>query len=110
VHYLCAEGIMLKITATNSGNQKTLVLEGKLVEPWVTELEKSWVEVQRARGAQNVLIDLKDVTVISPLGEDLLFQIMSEGAKFNCCRGVLTRQVVKQLKRRKVEQRRRDQG
>ena len=101
---------MLKITATDSGDQRTLVLEGKLVEPWVTELEKSWVEIQRAHGPQNVLIDLKDVTVISQLGENLLFQIMNEGAKFNCCRGVLTRQVVKQLKRRKVEQRRRDQG
>lgn len=92
---------MLKITAMNRGDQRTLVLEGKLVDPWVAELKKSWAEVQRTDEAQRVLIDLKDVTVISQEGENLLFEMMREGATFNCCRGVLTRHVVKQLARRR---------
>jgi anti-anti-sigma regulatory factor len=90
---------MLKITTTNSGDQQTLVLEGKLVDPWVTELQKSWTEVQRAGQSHNVLVELKDVTVISQNGENLLFQMMREGATFSC-RGVLTRHVMKQLERR----------
>ena len=99
---------MLKITTMNSGNQRTLVLEGKLVDPWVSELQKSWAEVKGAGQSEKVLVDLKDVTVISQNGENLLFQMMREGATFNCCRGVLTKHVVKQLQRRRQQQSEKD--
>ena len=99
---------MLKITTTNSDGRRTLVLEGKLVDPWLTELEKSWAEAQPMVEQGKVLVDLKDVTAISQHGENLLFQMMREGATFNCCRGVLTRHVVKQLERRRGEQARKD--
>ena len=95
---------MLKITTTNNGNQRTLVLEGTLVDPWVTELERSWTEAQHMVEQGKVRVDLKDVTAISQRGENLLFQMMCEGATFNCCRGVLTKHVVKQLERRRQEQ------
>ena len=95
---------MLKITTTNNGDQPTLVLEGQLVDPWVTELEKSWAEAQHMIEQGRIRVDLKDVTAISQQGENLLFQMMCEGATFNCCRGVLTRHVVKQLERRRLEQ------
>ena len=98
---------MLKITTTNNGSERTLVLEGTLVDPWVTELERSWSEAQMVEQGK-VLVDLKDVTVISQHGENVLFQMMCEGATFNCCRGVMTRHVVKQLQRRREEQVRRD--
>lgn len=55
-----------------------------------------------------VRVDLKDVTAISQHGENLLFQMLCEGATFNCCRGVLTRHVVKQLERRRQDQTRKD--
>jgi ABC-type transporter Mla MlaB component len=99
---------MLKITTTNSGTQRTLTLEGQLVDPWVGELEKSWTEAQHMDELRKVRVDLKDVTAISQQGENLLFQMMCEGATFNCCRGVLTRHVVKQLERRREEQARKD--
>ena len=95
---------MLKITTTSNGGQRTLVLEGQLVDPWVTELEKSWTEAQQMIEQGKVRVDLKDVTAISQHGENLLFQMMCEGATFNCCRGVLTKHVVKQLERRRQEQ------
>jgi len=98
---------MLKITTMNNGSERTLVLEGTLVDPWVTELERSWSEAQMVEQGK-VLIDLKDVTIISQHGENVLFQMMCEGATFNCCRGVMTRHVVKQLQRRREEQVRRD--
>lgn len=94
---------MLKITTTNNGDQRTLVLEGTLVDPWVSELEKSWSEAQQLVEQGKVRVDLKDVTAISQQGENLLFQMMCEGATFNCCRGVLTKHVVKQLERRRQE-------
>lgn len=101
---------MLKITAMTSGKQRKLVLEGKLVDPWVTELKKSWTDLQLQTQPEQIEVDLKDVTAISQQGENLLFQMMSEGATFNCCRGVLTRHVVRQLERRRVEQSGKAQG
>lgn len=90
---------MLKITSLNSAGSRTLVVEGKLVDPWLVELERIWNETGGVRGSQPVLVDLKDVTAISERGERLLLQMMVEGAKFNCCRGVLTRHVVERLVR-----------
>ena len=90
---------MLKITAMNCGDQRRLVLEGALVEPWVSELERNWAEI-KADTAGKVVVDLKDVTAISERGEDLLSQMMADGAKFQCCRGVLTKHVIQQLARK----------
>lgn len=95
---------MLKITAMANGKQRRLVLEGRLVDPWVTELEKSWTDLQLQTSPGEIQVDLKDVTAISQQGENLLFQMMREGATFNCCRGALTRHVVSQLERRREEQ------
>jgi hypothetical protein len=95
---------MLKITEMESGHQRTLVLEGKLVDPWVAELEKTWDEARRANQPRRLVVDLKDVTVISQRGENLLFQMMSEGAQFNCCRGVLTKHVLQRLECRREEE------
>lgn len=72
-----------------------------MVEPWVAELERSWSEALQNRGTRTTVIDLKDVIVISQGGEELLFQMMAEGATFNCCRGVLTKHILEQLERRR---------
>jgi len=95
---------MLKITAVDSERQRTLVLEGKLVDPWVAELERAWDDGRRLNHPRRLVVDLKDVTVISQRGEDLLFQMMSEGAQFNCCRGVLTKHVLQRLEQRREEE------
>jgi hypothetical protein len=46
------------------------------------------------------VIDLRDVTAISERGQQLLQEMMTEGAKFQCLRGVLTMHVVKRLIKR----------
>ena len=91
---------MLKITAVDTANRRTLVLEGQLIDPWVTELERSWIEARASGGAHSIVVDLKDVTAISQRGENVLYKMMADGAEFNCCRGVLTRHVLEQLKHR----------
>jgi len=95
---------MLKITAIDSDQRLTLALEGRLVDPWVSELKRSWMDAQSAKGERTIVVDLKDVTAISQRGENLLFQMMSEGATFNCCRGVLTKHVLQRLERRRESQ------
>jgi hypothetical protein len=88
---------MLKITAIDREGQRTLVLEGRLADPWLSDLELTWKTAREMRDGRSLLIDLKDVTSISERGEVVLRQMMVEGAKFNCCRGVLTRHVVRRL-------------
>jgi hypothetical protein len=91
---------MLKITTIDSASQRTLVLEGKLVDPWVAELEKTWHEARRQPEPRRLVIDLENVTVISQHGENVLFQILSDGAQF-CCNGVLTKHVLQELTRKR---------
>ena len=91
---------MLKITAIDNEQSTTLVLEGQLIDPWISELERSWSEVRLSIRPRSIVVDLKDVTAISQHGENVLYRMMADGAELNCCRGVLTRHVLQQLKQR----------
>ena len=91
---------MLKITSITNANHTTLVLEGQLAEPWLSELERIWGESQMSIPTRTIVVDLKDVTVISQSGENILFRMMAGGVEFNCCRGILTKHVLQQLKQR----------
>ena len=91
--------MMLKISIVESPTRLRLVLEGKLIVPWVSELRRSWVVVQAQLRGRQPLIDLRDVTHISREGENALLELMVDGARFTC-KGVFTRRVIEQLARR----------
>jgi hypothetical protein len=91
---------MLKISIIENRPERRLVLEGKLIAPWVAELRNAWKAANGELEGRALVVDLRNVTVISQEGENALFELMSEGAKFRCC-GVLTRHVLKQLARKK---------
>ncbi|MFZ3339796.1 MAG: hypothetical protein WA213_02860 [Terriglobales bacterium] len=90
---------MFKISIVETDGQRRLVLAGKLVPPWTTELESAWRAAAEQLRGRKLIVDLTDVTVISQDGEDTLFKLMKSGAKFSCG-GVLMRHVLKQLARR----------
>jgi hypothetical protein len=90
---------MFKISIIETEGRRKLVLEGKLVPPWTTEVESAWRKAGEQLRGRKLVIDLRNVTLISPDGENTLFKLMTEGAKF-CPSGVLTRHVLKQLARR----------
>ena len=87
---------MLKISILDSPSQRTLVLAGTLVEPWVAELSNTWNWAKECPAGQQLIIDLKDVTRISHEGECALLEVMKDGAKF-FSDGVLTNHLVRQL-------------
>src|SRR5690348_2005266 len=91
---------MLKITEIDGNHRRTLVLEGQLVAPWISVLEQSWNELRLSQSAEPIVIDLKDVTAISPEGQQVLSRMIAEGAELVCYRGVLIKQVLQQLKQR----------
>jgi len=90
---------MFKISIVDTPAQRKLVVEGRLTEPWVEELRTSWRSVSRNLDGRKVIIDLSSLTVISREGEDAIFDLMKQGAKFSCA-GILTRHVLKGLARR----------
>jgi hypothetical protein len=90
---------MLKISIVDTPAQCRIVLEGKLIAPWVTELKKTWEALAADLGGREFVVDLSDVTFISREGENALLELMRHGAKFQC-RGVFTKHIVQQLTHR----------
>ena len=89
---------MLRITTIESGRQRKLVVEGKLIEPWVAELKKSWLQAKQSLNDHELVIDLCNVTVISRQAEGVLLEIKREGARF-VCGGILNKHVVRRIER-----------
>jgi hypothetical protein len=89
---------VLKISQLESPHERRLVLEGKLVTPWTTELQSACEEARKNLEGREFVVDLKNLTVISQEGETLLAALMHEGVKFHGC-GVYARQVLWQLAR-----------
>ena len=90
---------MLRISIIELRNERRLVLEGKLIAPWTTELRSACEKARENLKGRELVVDLRNLTVISPEGENLLVTLMNEGIKFRCC-GVFTRQLLRELARR----------
>lgn len=90
---------MLRISTVDTRFQRRLVLEGKLVEPWLGELREAFRLAGETLDGRKLVVDLTDVTVISCEAESTLSELMERGAKFSCG-GVLIKHVLKQLARR----------
>ena len=91
--------LMFKISIVETHGQRRLVLEGKLIRPWTAEVESAWRSAAQQLDGRKLVVDLTNVTLISPDGENTLFKLMRDGATF-FCGDVLTKHVMKQLARR----------
>ena len=90
---------MLKITISDTQSMRRVVLEGKLLRPWTDEVEKAWRNAGEHLGGRRLIVDLANVTVIGPDGENALLGLIRAGAKFSC-EGVFTKHVLKELTRK----------
>lgn len=90
---------MFKLSIIETDGQRRLVLEGKLVSPWTAEVESAWRNAGEQLQGRRLIVDLTNLTLISREGENTLFKLMNDGAKFSCG-DVLTKHVLKQLARR----------
>jgi hypothetical protein len=94
---------VFKISIVDTRSRRKLIVEGTLVGPWVAELGTAWRNASQDLDRRNLIINLRNLTVISRDGEDAIFDLMKKGAKFSCG-GVLTRHVLKQLVRKKQQE------
>jgi hypothetical protein len=90
---------MLRISTIDTRLQRRIILEGKLVDPWLGELREVWRNANETLEGRKLVVDLTDVTVIGCEAESTLSELIQQGAKFSCG-GVLIKHVLKQLTRR----------
>ena len=89
---------MLRITIERNSKRATLKLAGRLVGPWIDELDRTWSEVNMQAFTDGVLLDLSDVTFIAPEGRRQLKSMCEKGARFKtsgCFGKGLVEQIVK---------------
>ena len=88
---------MLRISMQQDPGTLSLVVEGRLVGPWVDELRKVSRE-QGARTDAQLTIDLCGVTAMDAKGQELLDELLRGGAILRCS-DVMNQYLVEQLAR-----------
>ncbi|MBV8551318.1 MAG: hypothetical protein JOY54_08460 [Acidobacteriaceae bacterium] len=93
---------MLRISTIEADNELRLVVEGKLIAPWTKELRSECEKAKENLDGRDLVVDLKNLSVIDQEGETLLTALMNDDVKFRCS-GVFVKQVLRQvaLRRRK---------
>jgi len=87
---------MLRIFIHDQVPVTSFVLEGKLVGPWVKELEKSWESALVSYPSRMMLVDLADVSFIDSDGRTLLSRMREKGARL-LSTGVLINAIVAEI-------------
>ena len=86
---------MLKITRHIRTGSRHLTLEGRLIGPWVQELEQAWKGITQSEGGP-IVVDLSGVTFIEDNGKQLLSRMWQEGAEL-IAKGCCNRPIVDQI-------------
>jgi len=87
---------MLRIYIHDQMPVTSFVLEGKLVGPWVKELEKHWESALAAGPSRTMLVDLADVSFIDAEGRALLASMRQKGVRLLSA-GVLINAIVAEI-------------
>jgi hypothetical protein len=73
---------VLKIAITDSVDEQKWSLQGQLVGQWAAELRSTWKEAHHIGDTRKCIVELIEVTSIDRIGEEVLAEIMSQGAEF----------------------------
>lgn len=87
---------MLKISIVEGQKRRYVVLEGGLVQPWAEELRTVCEQARTDLAIRELIIDLRNLTMISAEGEEVLLELMREGLRIRS-HDVFTKQVRRQL-------------
>lgn len=86
---------MLKIASFRRQDSTRLTVEGRLIGPWVKELEQEWQSVKQS-GESLSVVDLTGVTYIAEDGKALLNRMWREGVQLiasGCCTGLIVEEI-----------------
>jgi hypothetical protein len=91
---------MLRITIVETLTEQRWALEGRLVQPWISELKSNWARTETARRERKCVVDLTAVTFIDKSGEKALAELSKGGAEL-IATGCYTLHVVQNIERKK---------
>ena len=92
---------MLQITIAETVTEQRWTLEGRLVQPWISELKSNWARTGTARRERKCVLDLTGVTFIDKSGEKVLAAFFKQGAQF-IATGVYTGYVVHNIQKKRL--------
>ena len=87
---------MLRITVQEVEDALFVVLEGRLVGPWVDELRNLWQQHATAQAPQQLTVDLCGLAAMDSRGQDLLDELLQRGATLRCS-DVMNQYLVEQM-------------
>ena len=85
---------MLKISIQDDHDRATLKLEGKVVGPWATELNRVWGTFRPSLGMKRLCLDMRGVTFVDKDGIKTLRKILRRTNAEILADDPLTRQFV----------------
>lgn len=88
---------MLRIIVERNSNTATMKLVGRLAGPWLVELDRTWADIHGSNTGDDVLLDLSDVTFVTPEGRERLELMYRHGARFKTS-GCFGKNLVEQIK------------
>jgi anti-anti-sigma regulatory factor len=91
---------MLRITIAETLTEQRWTLEGRLVQPWISELKSNWARTESTRRERKCVVDLTGVTFIDKSGEKALAELSREGAEL-VATGCYTRHLVHNIESKK---------
>lgn len=87
---------MIRITQSENGHKRSLLVEGTLSDGWVDSLEECWVQAKTKSRRRPVRLDLSGVTYVDDKGRELLMRMMRDGVEIYTT-GILTREVIGEI-------------
>jgi hypothetical protein len=90
---------MLKISVAQTDTECRLLLEGALIGVGLDELRAMGNRLRDELDGRTLLVDIKNAAVISQEGENVLLQLINDGAKVRA-HSVIARHVLQELARR----------
>jgi hypothetical protein len=72
---------MLRITVHNDVGATRLIIEGRLMGAWVSELESCWRQEATAQPPPRILVELTDVSFVDEEGGKLLKLMAAAGVE-----------------------------
>jgi hypothetical protein len=87
----------LRITIDTTGGVTTLKLEGRLVGPWVHELEQIWEAALTDPACRSIVVDLCGVIFIDARARELLRRVFCRGARFKTS-GLFVKSIMEEIK------------
>ncbi|HEX8184640.1 MAG TPA: hypothetical protein VF747_07805 [Blastocatellia bacterium] len=87
---------MLRIETHHEPELTSFTVEGKLIGPWVSELEKCWQMATSTVPCKSILVNLVAVAFIDSQGRELLTRMRQHGARL-VPRGCLMKAIVEEI-------------